>query len=95
MASNKRFAYRVVESTYPRVKVGEVLLYTRSRGPTHSEQIFNVKTFKESGSFYMERIGPCWVVGGKVQFEKPPAPRGEYTAEVMSGTRKKVTGSRT
>lgn len=85
----KKFAYQVIESSYPQVKVGAVLLYKQSRGPTHSEFIFNTKTGKHAGHFYMKKIGPCWVVNGKVQFEEPPAKSGVYTKGIMDAVKAK------
>ena len=85
----KRFAYLVTKSTVSTVKVGSILLYKQSRGPNHSEQVFNTKTFKDAGYFAMEQIGPCWIVGGKVQFEKPPQLSGMFTESLMKAARKR------
>lgn len=85
---DKRFAYRVVGSTVGKIKIGDVHLYKQGKGPKHTELVFSTKG-KCVSSFTLEKIGPCYVVGNKVQFEKPPLKRGELTRSVMSGEKLK------
>lgn len=89
MKIDKRFAYRVISSTYPKIKVGAIHLYEQGKGPTHVEHIYNTKTFKHVGAFTMEKVGMCYVVGGKVQFEKPPLKSGKLTRDTIAGLSKK------
>lgn len=86
----KKWAYLVTKSTCEEVPVGTVLLYKQSHGPTHFETIFNTKTFKMESGFDMELVGPCWVVGGKAQYEKPPQKPGAYTNGIMQAVRKRA-----
>lgn len=85
----KRYAYLVIESTCPTIKVGALLLYTQNRGTTHSELVINTNTGEESSYFSMEQVGPCWIVDGKAQFEKPPAKLGVLTEGIMAAVRKR------
>lgn len=83
----KKFAYVVTHSTVESVKTGSVLLYTRGRGPKHFECVINSATMEMVGTFSMDKVGPCWVIDGKVQFEKPPLPRGEMSERIMAECR--------
>lgn len=87
--AKKKFAYQVVRSTYPQVKVGSLLAYDRGRGPTHSEVVMDFNTGEPCGTFAMEKVGPCWSVNGKVQFEEPPAKSGDLTKGIMAAVRKR------
>lgn len=73
----KKFAYRVTYSTHPGVKVGQILVYKRSKGKIANEIVMDWNTGKETGEFGGYKIGPVWLVNGKLQFEKPPAKRND------------------
>jgi hypothetical protein len=64
----KYYRYRVVKATgrKPSVKNGDVLLYRRARGPTHSEIVVSLTTGRVTQTWTMEYVGPCWVRRGKV-----------------------------
>jgi len=81
--ATKKWAYLCVTSSYPQVEVGQILLYRARQGPSHFESIFKTNTMEFAGGWSMVRVGPCWVVDGKVQFEEPPLERGLLTDRIM------------
>jgi len=80
----KMFAYRVTESSVPEVPVGVFLLYSSGKGPRHAETVFDTEA-KTMLTYRMEKIGACWAVGKKIQFEKPPLKSGELTKRMLGG----------
>lgn len=86
--AKKMWAYLVVGGTYKDMKVGTMLLYPKSYGPSHAELIRDIVKGTTCG-FSMVRVGPCWEVDGKMQFEEPPLKSGELTRRIMDQPKKK------
>lgn len=73
--TKKYFRYRVTDITgepSESFHVGQVLVYSRGRGPTHSECVMDTARGHIVTTVSMEKVGPCWVgPDGKVTTEKP------------------------